>query len=72
MRALTSCIRDKALAAEEARTVARETVDALLATGISRIWCRQIWEATGSASILGLKWCARSQRLMRHTPGAPV
>ena len=37
VRALTSFIRDKALDAEEARTVACETVDALLAAGICRI-----------------------------------
>ena len=37
VRALIAGIRDGAAAAEEARTVPRETIDALLAAGISRI-----------------------------------
>lgn len=37
VRALTSGIRDGAAAAEEGRTVPRETIDKLLAAGISRI-----------------------------------
>ena len=37
VRALVSLIRDNAAAAEEARTLPRQTVDALLAAGISRI-----------------------------------
>ena len=36
-RALTASIRDRAAAAEEARTIPREIVDALLAAGITRI-----------------------------------
>jgi 3-hydroxy-9,10-secoandrosta-1,3,5(10)-triene-9,17-dione monooxygenase len=37
VRALTEDIRDRAAAAEEARTVPREVIDALLAAGITRI-----------------------------------
>ena len=37
VQALTAMIRDRAAAAEEARTIPREVVDALLAAGISRI-----------------------------------
>ena len=37
IRGLTAGIRDSAAAAEEARTVPRETIDALLSTGITRI-----------------------------------
>jgi 3-hydroxy-9,10-secoandrosta-1,3,5(10)-triene-9,17-dione monooxygenase len=37
IRGLTTGIRDGAAAAEEARTVPRETIDALLSAGISRI-----------------------------------
>ena len=37
VRALTAVIRDGAAAAEEARTVPQETIDKLLAAGISRI-----------------------------------
>jgi 3-hydroxy-9,10-secoandrosta-1,3,5(10)-triene-9,17-dione monooxygenase len=78
VRALTSFIRDKALDAEEARTVACETVDALLAAGICRIlvptdlggyglgldtWFEVVREiATADASHA---WCAS---LMIHHP----
>ncbi len=37
VRALTAGIRDRAAAAEEARTLPRESIDALLAAGITRI-----------------------------------
>jgi len=37
VRSLTAGIRERAAAAEEARTVPRETIDALLAAGITRI-----------------------------------
>src|SRR6201984_740574 len=37
IRALTASIRDGAAAAEEARTVRRETIDALVSAGITRI-----------------------------------
>src|ERR1700693_4205371 len=37
IRGLTTGIRDGAAAAEEARTVPRETIDALLSAGITRI-----------------------------------
>ena len=37
VQALTASIRDRAAAAEEARTIPREVVDALLAAGITRI-----------------------------------
>ena len=37
VRALTALVRDRAAAAEEARTLARDVVEALLAAGITRI-----------------------------------
>ena len=61
IRGLTAGIRDGAAAAEEARTVPRETVDALHRRGS---------QVMALASTLGSKWCAKSARQTHRTLGA--
>ncbi len=78
VRALTASIRDQAASAEEARTVPRATVDALLAAGITRIlippryggyglsldtWFEVVREISKADASHG--WCAS---LMIHHP----
>jgi 3-hydroxy-9,10-secoandrosta-1,3,5(10)-triene-9,17-dione monooxygenase len=78
VRALTASIRDQAAAAEEARTVPRATIDALLAAGITRIlipphyggyglsldtWFEVVREISKADASHG--WCAS---LMIHHP----
>ena len=70
VRALTAGIRDGAAAAEEARTVPQETIDKLLAAGISRILIPPQYGAMGSASTPGSKSCVKSATPTRRMPGA--
>ena len=72
IRGLTTGIRDGAAAAEEARTVPRETIDALLSAGITRILVPPRFGGYGLASRLGSKRCAKSARQTHRTLGAPA
>ena len=61
-----------AAAAEEARTLPRETIDALLSAGIARISSRRRSEVMALASRLGSKWCAKSARQTHRMLGVPA
>ena len=70
IRGLTVRIRDGAAAAEEARTVPRETIDALLSAGITRILVPPRFGGYGLGLEPGSKWCAKSARRTHRTLGA--
>ena len=72
IRGLTAGIRDGAAAAEEARTVPRETVNALLSAGITSILVPPRFGGYGLGLDTGSKWCAKSVRQTHRTLGAPA
>ena len=72
IRGLTAGIRDGAAAAEEARTVPRETVDALLSAGITSILVPPRFGGYGLGLDTGSKWCAKSARQTHRMLGAPA
>ncbi len=72
VRELTAGFRDRAAAAEQARTLPKESVDALLGAGITRILIPPRFGATALASIPGSRLFARSPRPTPRTAGVQV
>jgi alkylation response protein AidB-like acyl-CoA dehydrogenase len=70
IRTLTAGIRDSAAAAEEARTVPREIIDALLSSGVTRILVPRRFGGYGLGLDTGSKWCAKSARQTHRMLGA--